>query len=139
MSFRERSAWIALFAYGLVFGGYFAALAHFWNEPGRGPFGAAMLFGAIIALIVVVVALTILSAVISPRDANASADERERMIELKAERIGSYALSAAVVCLIGALLIGWEGFLVANLLLAAMVVAELAKAGAQIAYFRWGA
>jgi hypothetical protein len=41
--------------------------------------------------------------------------------------------------LIGALLLGWNGYLVANLLLAAMVIAELVKAGAQIAYFRAGA
>jgi hypothetical protein len=41
--------------------------------------------------------------------------------------------------LIGALLMGWSSILVANLMLAAMVVSEIVKALAQIIAFRRGA
>ena len=59
--------------------------------------------------------LNVVLALFSPREASARADEREVMIELKAERISSFTLSAGAVCLIGTLLLGWNPFLVANL------------------------
>lgn len=137
MAFKEKSAWISLAAHGLIYGAYFAALAQAWDTPGREPFGAPMLFGAIVAFVVLMIALTSVAAIMAPKDATAPADEREQLIALKAERVGAYTLATAVVLLIGALLLDWNSFLVANLLLAAMVIAELAKAGAQIVYFRW--
>jgi hypothetical protein len=98
-----------------------------------------LLVAAVIALIVVITVLSVVSAILNPKQAAAPADERETLIDLKAERIASYTLSIGVVCLIGALLVGWNGFLVANLLLASLVIAELVKAVAQIAFFRAGA
>lgn len=136
MSFREKSAWIGLAAYGVVFGTYFFLLWRSWDELyGR---GLGLMVGAVVMLIIIAATLSILAAIAAPKEANAPADERERLIELKTERIASYTLSTGVVCLIGALLIGWNGFLVANLLLAVLVIAELVKAGAQILYFRAG-
>ncbi len=139
MAFREKQAWIALAAYGVVFGAYFAVLYLGWDERWGGPLSVGLLIAAVLALVVVAAALNIIVAILSPKDANAPADERETLIELKTERIASYTLSVGVVCLIGALLMGWNGFLVANLLLASMVLSELVKAASQIAYFRAGA
>jgi predicted RND superfamily exporter protein len=138
MSIREKSAWISLSTLSVVFGGYFFTLWQSWDDSIGQGLSIGLLVAAVVALIVIVTTLTIVSALASPKDANAPADERERMIDLKAERIASYTLSTGVVCLIGALLIGWNSFLVANLLLAAMVISELVKAIAQIAYFRTG-
>ena len=138
MSFREKSAWIALLTYAVVFGGYFLLLTQAWDDSyGRG-LSIGLLAGAVVTLVIVAATLTIITALLSPKEANAPADERETLIDLKAERISSYALSVGVVCLIGALLMGWNGYLVANLLLASLVIAELTKAIAQIAYFRRG-
>jgi hypothetical protein len=95
--------------------------------------------GAVVALIIVAIVLNTAIALFTPKEATAPADERETMIDLKAERIASYTLSIGVLCLIGALLMGWNAYLVANLLLASMVISELVKAVAQIAYFRRGA
>lgn len=139
MSFREKSAWISLVTHGVVFGAYFFLLWQSWDDRFGQGLSIGFLVAAVIALVVIVTTLTIVTALASPKDANAPADERERMIDLKAERIASYTLSTGVVCLIGALLLGWNGFLVANLLLAAMVIAELVKAIAQIVSFRAGA
>lgn len=139
MSFREKSAWVALLTYGLVFGAYFAALSRAWNEAYAQGLSICLLIGAVVVLIIVAVVLNTLIALFNPKQANAPADERETMIDLKAERIASYTLSVGVVCLIGALLVGWNAYLVANLLLASMVVAELVKALAQIVSFRRGA
>jgi predicted RND superfamily exporter protein len=139
MSFREKSAWIALVTYGLVFGVYFFLLSQAWDDRYGQGLSIGLLVAAVVGLVVIAAALTIVAAVLNPKEANAPADERETLIDLKAERIASYTLSTGVVLLIGALLLGWNGYLVANLLLAAMVIAELVKAGAQIAYFRAGA
>lgn len=136
MSFREKSAWIALISYGVVFGGYFFFLAQAWDARFAQGLSIGLLVSAVVLLVAITVTLTIIAALLNPKDANAPADEREALIDLKAERIAAYTLSAGVVCLIGALLLGWNGVLVANLLLAALVIAELVKAGAQIAYFR---
>ena len=138
MSFREKSAWIALLAYGGVFGAYFFYIWQAWSldEHFGGGITVPLLIGAVVAFVIVVTALTIVAALLNPKAANAPADERETLIELKAERAASYTLSFGVVMLIGALLMGWNGFLVANLLLASMVAAELVKAGWQIVAFR---
>ncbi|MGE0742102.1 MAG: hypothetical protein AB7O98_12230 [Hyphomonadaceae bacterium] len=139
MSFREKSAWIALATYGGVFGAYFFFLWQSWDDRYGQPLSIGLLAAAVLGLVVVATTLTIIAAVLNPKEANAAADERETLIDLKAERIASYTLSAGVVCLIGALLLGWNPYLVANLLLASMVIAELVKATAQILYFRAGA
>ncbi len=136
MSFREKNAWIALATYGVVFGGYFFTLWQAWDESYAQGLSIGLLVGAVVMLIIVAIVLNTLAALFSPREATAPADERETMIDLKAERIASYTLSVGVLCLIGALLMGWNAFLVANLLLASMVISELVKAIAQIAYFR---
>jgi len=139
MSFREKSAWIALIAYGIVFGGYFVLLAQAWDARYGQGLSIGLMVGATVMLIIIAATLTIGAALMNPKAANAPADEREQLIDLKAERIASYTLSTGVVLLIGALLMGWNGYLVANLLLAAMVVSELVKAIAQIIAHRRGA
>jgi hypothetical protein len=139
MSFREKSAWIALLAYMIVFGPYFFLLWQAWDQGHAQGLSIGLLVAAVIALIVITLALTIVAALLNPREASALADERETLIDLKAERIASYTLSTCAVCLIGALLVGWNGYLVANLLLASMVISELVKALTRIAYFRGGA
>lgn len=136
MPFREKSAWLSIAAHVLVYGGYFLSLARIWDEPARSEVGVAMLGGAVTTLIAIWVALAIAQSALSSKDAEKPADERERLIDLKADRISSFALSIAIICLIFALIGGWNSFLVANLLLAALVVSELVKASAQIFYFR---
>lgn len=138
MSFREKSAWISLLTYGVVFGGYFFTLWQAWDASYAQGLSIGLMIGAVVALIIVAIVLNTVIALFHPKTANAPADERETMIDLKAERIASYTLSIGVICLIGALLMGWNAFLVANLLLASMVIAELVKALAQIALFRAG-
>lgn len=140
MSFREKSAWISFLTYAAVFGPYFFFVWQAWSLDealGRG-LVIPLLIGAVIALVVVAVVLNVTLALFSPKEATAPADERETMIDLKAERIASYVLSVGVVCLIGALLADVNATLVAVLLQAGLVIAELVKASAQIIYFRRG-
>lgn len=139
MSFREKSAWIALLAYGGVFGAYFVALWQAWDPAYGQPLSIGLLVAAMFAFVVIVAALTIVAALMNPKAASAAADEREKLINLKAERAASYTLSAGVLLSMTGLLIGFNSFLIANALLASLVAAELVKAGWQIAAYRAGA
>jgi hypothetical protein len=139
MSFREKSAWIALLAYGGVFGAYFVALWRSWDPAIGQPLSIGLLAAAMVGFVIIVTALTIIAALLNPSAANAPADEREKLIDLKAERAASYTLSAGVLLSMAGLLMAFNGFLIANVLLASLVAAELVKAGWQIASFRMGA
>ena len=141
MSYREKRAWIALLSYCAVFGGYFFFVWQAWSldEAFGRELVIPLLAGAVVALVIAAVVLNVTLAVFSPKEATAPTDERETMIDLKAERIASYTLSTGVVCLVGALLMGVNGMAVAVFLLAGLVISELVKSAAQIAYFRRGA
>ncbi|MGD9816586.1 MAG: hypothetical protein AB7Q23_11790 [Hyphomonadaceae bacterium] len=138
MSFREKSAWIALLAYGGVFGAYFIALWQAWDPANGQPLSIGPLVAAMFAFVGIVTVLTIVAALLNPKAANAPADEREKLIELKAERAAAYTLSTGVLLSMTGLLLGFNGYLIANALLASLVAAELVKAGWQIASFRMG-
>jgi len=138
VSFREKTAWIALIAYAGVFGVYFFALWQAWDPAYGQPLSIGLLVAAMVAFVIVVTVLTIIAALTNPKDANAPADEREKLIDLKAERAASYTLSTGVLLSMTGLLLGFNGFLIANVLLGSLVAAELVKAGWQIVAFRRG-
>lgn len=139
MSFREKSAWVALVTYALVYGGYFLTLWQVWDERWDRGQSLGLMIGALVALVILAIIFNTALALFYPREADARADEREVLIDLKAERIASYTLSALLVCVTGALIVGWNPYLVANLVMGAMVIAEVVKDIAQIVYFRRGA
>jgi hypothetical protein len=131
MSFRERSAWIALFANVGVYAVYFAYVAtHAWD--GWGP-----LVTATAALIVVQVVLSIIAAVANPADAAARTDERDRLIDLSASRAAFHTLQAGAFLAFCALLV-WPAHprLLAQGVLAAMVTAEVVRSAWQVVAYR---
>jgi cytochrome b561 len=139
MSYREKSAWTALITYAVVFGFYFVALWQAWDEAYARGLTIGLTIGTVVMLVIIATTLQTVIALFNPKEAIAAADERETMIDLKAERISSYVLAVGVVLLIGALLMDWSGILVAVLLQASLVISELTKSMAQIAYYRRGA
>lgn len=128
MPFREKSAWIALLTTSAVYAVFFLRAALTF-QPG--------LFAAgVMALIVLQIALHVVAAAMAPRDAAAKIDERERLIELRALRIAFYVAQAGIFCALSALVWRSDAAFVANMLLAVMVAAELARAGATVVLFR---
>ena len=101
MSFREKSAWISLLSMSLIYGIYFCSLAN--AAPPTGGFHFGGLLVTIILLVIVQVVLFIIAAIISPKDAKAPLDEREKLIELRSNRIAYAGLSSgiATACLLG--------------------------------------
>src|SRR5262245_18542078 len=132
MSFREKSAWVSFGAILLVFGLYFGAVM-LARAGDLDPVRLSGLFVlAVIALVVIEVVLHVAFAIAAPRDAQAPADERERLITLRAIRPGSYILAVGVFLGIFALHFGADGRQMAQALLFAFVVAELVRYGTEI-------
>jgi hypothetical protein len=137
MSFREKTAWISLLSMSGIYGFYFWSVFRHGAQPGGVHFGG--LLGTIIALVIVQVVLTVAVAVVTPEEAKAPRDAREKLIELRAMRFAyaGLATSVALACFFGALTppIVFN----TNSLLFLLVTAEAMRSGCQIIQYRRGA
>ena len=137
MSFRVQSAWISLVSTLAVFGFYFWRLS---QAVVRGAVDAPdmlwLLGGCIVVTVIIQVALHIVIAARAPKDARLAADERERVVDLKAARTAYAVLSVGVVLAAFSIHAPISAFLVANLALGALVTAEIVRFASQIAYSR---
>jgi hypothetical protein len=141
MSFREKSAWITLVSVLVCFGAYFVEL--FSGMAGDHHFGGLrsvhLLLLSVLALAGLQVALTTAAALTTPRDGRALADERERMIQWRAQSLGYHVLMVLAVGLFVPAFFGHRGVEMANFALLAVVIAALTVSVAQIVMFRRGA
>lgn len=135
MPFREKSAWISLLASLAIYGFYFVNLRG--DADGVRLFG--LLAGSMVLFTLVIIVLTVVAAVLAPKDANAPADERDRLIALKAMSGAYFAVATGAVAGMGAAFYGASGFWIANLLFVSLVAAELLKSAMQIVLYRRGA
>lgn len=137
MSFREKSAWISAVSLLAVYGYYFWIV---WGVALHGDTKAfhygALLIGSIVVLIVIEVVLSIAVAIQRPKDAGAAADERDRLISLKATNRAFYiAMAGALVMCVRAQM-EQPVFYVTNGLFFTVVLAEFVKSVTQIVYYR---
>ncbi len=148
LSYPEKSALVSLLAVLFIYGGYFADVVSGASERTL----SAMLYasiGVVIALVVIEILFHVALSLVSPGDAEAPADERDRLINARAARLAYGVLSAGVIIvLVHILLRGAMGeagavaavdlFTVANLLLLCVVCSEICQFGARIYYYRRG-
>lgn len=141
MSFREKSAWITLITLVIV-----AVLwvMHFpWGRPFTlapepNPFVFESLVLATLSFVVIVVIAHVVVAIRAPREASAPADERERLIGLKATRISAYVYAALSLGSIFLTHHGANQFGIAYAVLFSFVIAEIVSCIARIVYHRRG-
>ena len=138
MSFREKSTWISFVLLLVLLGGYLWPIvdASFGGEGGRNllHYFLALLLGFAALQIV----LRVLVALRSPQDARAPKDERERLIELRAARIGFYALVAGVLLALLTMHVLFSLRVLAQSVMLALLVAWLVKLGSELVYYRRG-
>ena len=154
MAFREKTLWVSLLATIAIWGWYFA---HFLDALHKGEAtlaGSAFhLAGAVILLVIVQVAATVVLAIAAPRAAQAPADARERDFDRSASSV-AYVVSSVlfVLLLLAAPLLAELGpkllsgdpasavaLLFANAILLVLVLSEVTQTGWQIARHRLGA
>jgi uncharacterized membrane protein HdeD (DUF308 family) len=131
MSFREKCAWISFVLLLLLIAG-FALAGH---VEGAGFHYFLSLF---IAFALLQVVLRLIVAWQAPKDARTPKDERERLIDLKAARIGFYALVAGVLLAMVAVHVHgnpWSGL---HTMILAVLVAWAIKFASEIVYYRRG-
>ena len=145
-SFKEKSLLISLLTILVIYGGYFADVLSSTADRSLG----AML-GTMIALLVALVAVHVFfHIVIALDDVEEAEDERDKAVARRASVYGYNVLFLAVILILGRMLIvgGWleDGaadagplvYEVANLLLAALVTAEVVYYLAQLVFYRRG-
>ena len=141
MSFREKSAWISLVCLLLLTTAYFEVGMHhdLHDSGGRAvmdPLHMALaVFGGFVLLQVVLHLIVVVQA---PKEARTPKDERERFIELRAARIGFYAVVVGELIAMGAYHAHGRINTMMWSVLFAILVAWLIKLGSEIVFYRRG-
>ena len=137
LSFREQSAWISLLAYAGLYGYYFVTLFGAIVAGRGGTFAYSQLLVRVMFLLVVVeVLLQVAISLRSPKEATAPADERERLIALKATGVAFHVVMIGAATICAAIALGAPAFYTTNGLFLAIVLAEVARNTSQVVSFR---
>lgn len=153
MSFSEKGAWISFFSTLAIFGYYFLKIIGLGELEGESASQAAitLLISAIVLTIIVESVFHGMLAATNRKAAELGADERDKLIELKASKFGYGVLSVGVIMVIGRMIIlefnpdyADENsslqipLLTAHVLMFSFILAELVRFGGQIVLYRKG-
>jgi hypothetical protein len=153
MAFREKMLWVSSTATLVLWGWYFAG---FIAQVRGGDFDQGAAVGSFVVTVMLLVAVQVVAAIVlaimSGREAEAPADDREKAFALGGYRLAYFVLASlvAMLMLAGPVLLrianewtpapprGMAPVLLGNALLLALVAAELAHSGYQIIRYRRG-
>ena len=140
MSFREKRAWVTIFALLVVFLPYYVFMVNIYHQPDPDIGLLARLAGiAIAAFIVLECVLLLVARKLSPEDAGIPVDERDQLFAYRASRIAYLTLIGLVVVVTFPMIhvhAGNWGF--GMLYLLAIIVAEILRASLLIKQYRRG-
>ena len=131
MSFKEKSAWVMgaiMLATGLWYTQLVAAAP---DAPVVGP-----LIPYVLAVIVLSIVAQVALAILSPREADAPADERERAVIDRAGNWSGMVLGFGVITAVIMHIGGWTPTLLVHAIVGALIVSTLVEYGLQIYFFR---
>lgn len=145
-SYQEKSAWGLLLGLVVVSLVYFPAAFAAADVGGEITKLVQLIVGGVIALVVIEVIYHVAIAAGSPQDADRS-DERDELINLKAERNSGFVLGFGLFWLVGFIVAQSalqaypvpEPLAIAVYILLIIAVSEIAKLANQIWYYRTGA
>lgn len=147
MSFREKSAWGLLFGIVLVSVFYFpVAFRIVAAAPDGAPRAAPLIAVSVAGVLALVVIEIVYHAFVTALSRDTGSDERDALIDLKAERNGGFALGFGLFWLVGHILIqsvvqpyAVAGAMeIAIYILLALTVSEIVKLVSQLWYYRVG-
>lgn len=136
LSFREKSAWISLISILVVF------IPFFWNSYRQftgqvdGSSGVTVAFGLLVAFVVLEIVLHAVVALQAPNEARSPRDEREHLIEMRATRIAFQVLVLGALAGVGSIHLTHSAWVVQQVVLLAIVLAQLVKFTIQVVLFR---
>jgi hypothetical protein len=136
MSFQEKSTALMLGIIAVVYGWYFVVVGSQLRNTAVTEIGyKAVMLVTVVAVVVLAIVGHVLIVAVAPRDADAS-DERDRLIDLRGEGIGGYVLGTAAVAGLLLAVAELDFFWIANVLLAGLVLSEVASGVAKLVYYR---
>lgn len=135
-SFEERSVWVQLMALVAVLGSYFVVAVLLLSKGVTTLIAfVPLVIAAVVLLVVVLVVGHIVVAIASRPEGR---DERDRLIEWRAESGASWILGVGILAAIAGLIVSVDSVWIAHVLLLAMLVSEVAKLILQLVYYRRG-
>jgi hypothetical protein len=138
VSFQEKSAVVMTGALAVVYGAYFAIVGRWLTvTPADEIVYQPLLIVAVVPLVVLAVVGHVAIALANPKEADAY-DERDRLITLRAERVGGYVLALGVFGGLVLAMAELPPFFIAHALLLAWVLAELVEGATKIVIHRRG-
>ena len=135
-SFEEKSVWIQLVSMVVVIGSYFVVVALMVSKGITNLIAFVPLFIVAVALLVIV--LIVGHIVVAAASRPESRDERDRLIEWRAESNSSWILRVGVLAAITGLVVSIDNIWIAHLLLVSMFLSEVARFIFQLVYYRRG-
>ncbi len=147
MSFQEKSAWGLLLGIVLVSVFYFpAALSIVAAAPDGTPSAASLIAISVVGVIALVVIEIVYHAFVASLSRDTDSDERDALIDLKAERNGGLALGIGLFWLVGHIVAQSvvEAYAVPGAMeiviyiLLALTASEIVKLMSQLWYYRVG-
>lgn len=135
MSFRERSAWLMallMTAAGLYYWYIVRGASHVLGETAPPTVVIALVFLVVVGSIIAQIVL----AVLSPNEAYAPADERERLVQQRAGNWSGIVLAICAVSSLGHFMIHSDGNMLFHLVMASLIVAQIADYSIQIVLVR---
>lgn len=140
MSFREKKAWATIFALLVVFIPYYVYMISVYHQPDPNyRYLMHLVAIAITAFIVLECILLVVARKLSPEDAGIPVDEREQLFAYRASRVSYLSLIGLIVVITFPMIHihgGNWGF--GMLYLAAIILAEILRAGLLIKQYRRG-
>ena len=144
LSFKEKSTWGLLLGIVLVSVYYFPEAIDAVDSAAGSWRLIGLSIAGVIALVVIEIVYHVIIAAVSPSEAGE--DERDKLIDLKAERLAGFALGFVLFWIIGRIIattaipeLGEPSVLmVAVWILAALTASEVVKLLAVIGYYRVG-
>ncbi len=139
MSFQEKSLWVSLAGLLLAFGGYFYSFYVTMLPTSAAkdvlPQQAGLFIAATVVLVVILVAGHVVIALL---DRRTETDERDRSIELRGGRYGSFVLATGVFFALCAALMTEGNAVMAHVLLGSWVLAQGVEIISQLVMYRRG-
>jgi hypothetical protein len=139
MSFQEKSTLATTGILMLVFGWYFTLVLRELADTLAGEIAYQGLMIPVIVLLVVLAAVAhAVIAMGAPADADVR-DERDRTIGLRGQEVAGYVLAVGTVAGLGLAVVDADAFWIAQVLLAGLVLAEIAEGVTRLLLYRRGA
>lgn len=138
MTFKAKTTVIMLVTLTIVYGWYFIQVLPEVTDTPVAEIGyqGVMLATVLLFVILFVVGMIVLAA--ADRRQADDEDERDQLIERRGDQVGGYVLAVAVLAGMGLAMVESGYFWIANVLLAGLVLSELAKGLVMLAAYRRG-